>query len=157
MGTVAGVFEIRLVGDGRQPCRIEVAGVDSAVAALPLTKPVACRSIRVREQELLPRLRGAQESVEVLAALRGAGIDGPDPTVVAAAIGAATSAAEIVALDEGRLLPGAVAVFCSARGDVVTVPSMAADGGRWLTLAPATPHRVGLACADLFQRRRAAR
>lgn len=106
----------------------------------------------------MPRLEGVTDPADILAALRSAGIGGPDAQVFATALGSVTSAAEIVAVDdENNLLDGAVGVFCSPRGDVVSVPSTAADGGEWITLAPATPRRIALACDDLAQRRRAVR
>lgn len=144
---------MRMMRPGESPVMVESAGVDDLVAALPLTKPVACQSVRIREAELLPRIEGVSSPADVVTALRSAGVALPDAQVLAAVLGEADAMAEIVALDaQRRLLPGAVAVFCSPRGDVVSVPADAADGGVWLTLAPASARRIGLACADLAAR-----
>ena len=158
-------FEVRVVDDGRLR-RVDAEDAPEVVAALRLTRPLSGSSVRVRAAELLPPLGGAAEPNAIASALRAAGVATDEAQLVAAALGSAVSTAEIVAVDvEGQVLPGAVAVFCSPRGDVVSVPSTAADGGKWFTLAPATPRRVALACADLAdaaqmgpaQRRRAAR
>lgn len=167
----AGVFEVRIVDEGRLR-RVDTGNAAGVVEALPLRQPLSGSSVRVRADDLLPQLAGADDSNGIVSALRAAGLDLSQAQLFAAALGSAGPTAEIVAVDvEGRVLPGAVAVFCSPRGDVVSVPSTAADGGRWFTLAPATPRRVALACADLVagsrvdparvadpvQRRRAAR
>ncbi|GAB09032.1 hypothetical protein GOARA_026_00620 [Gordonia araii NBRC 100433] len=143
------MFEVRIVVPGVEIERVDCSDAEQVARAIPLTKPIGCQSIRVREVDLLPRLENASEPVDVLAALRAAGATGNDAAALAWALGAATSSAEIVVVDEeGRTLAGAVAVFCSPRGDVVSIPSVAADGGKWLTLAPATARRVARACAN---------
>ena len=154
----AVVFQRRTIESGSAVHLLESSDIDDIVAGLSLTKPVGGQSVRVPAAELLPRLGGAANPTDVLSALLAAGIGPREAQPFAAVLGGATATVEIVALDDGqRLLPGAVGVFCSPRGDVVTVPSTAADGAEWLTLAPATPRRVGLACAELVQRRRAVR
>lgn len=152
------MFEMRVLALGEPARLVESVEIDGVVMALPLSKPIVGRSVRVREDELLPRLETASDAAAIRSALCSAGADLCDAHVFAAALGSATTTAEIVVVDEEqRLGPGAVAVFCSRRGDAVSIPSVAADGGRWFTLAPATPRRIALACADLAQRRRAVR
>ncbi|GED98584.1 ESX secretion-associated protein EspG [Gordonia crocea] len=151
------MLELRVAGAAHSSA-VLVPHPEEVVPHLPLTTPVACLSARVRAEELLPRLAAATDPAGVLAALCYTGVPIADAHVLAAALASATTVIEIVALDDGkRLLPGAVGVFCSPRGDVVSVPSTAADGAEWLTLTPATSRRVGLACAELVQRRRAVR
>lgn len=141
---------MRVLRPGEAVTFAEASEVDELLASLSLTKPLACQSIRAREHEFLPRLEVATDASEILAVLRGTGAEARDADKLAAALGSATAIAEIVAVDdEQHVLPGAVAVFCSPRGDVVSIPSVAADGGRWLTLAPATRRRISLACVDL--------
>ncbi|MFT4199429.1 ESX secretion-associated protein EspG [Gordonia sp. (in: high G+C Gram-positive bacteria)] len=152
------VFCAHIVAPGEQMRRIESDDPAALVDALPLTGPVRCGSVRVRAGDLLPRLDGAHDAADVVTALHNAGAGGTDAATLAGVLGGASACAEIVAQDEaGRVLPGAVAVFCSTRGDAVTIPSTAADGATWFTVAPATARRIVQGCADLAQRRRAVR
>ncbi|MFT3900383.1 MAG: ESX secretion-associated protein EspG [Gordonia sp. (in: high G+C Gram-positive bacteria)] len=151
-------FTARIVTPGEQLRTVDAGDPTTLAALLPLTAPADCQSIRVREQDLIPRLTGKFDAADILSALRAAGADSRHAQTIATVLGSATCAAEITAVDaERQPLHGAVAVFCSARGDVVSVPATAADGGAWLTIAPATARRVALGCADLAQRRRAVR
>lgn len=151
-------FSARIVEPGQTVRRVEAGDPEALVGSLPLTKPIAAQSVRMRADDLLPLLNGVTDPADVLTALRSSGVVGSDAQTLAVALGTATSAAEIVAVDdENNLLAGAVGVFCSPRGDVVSIPSTAADGGEWITLAPATERRIVLGCDDLAQRRRAVR
>ncbi|MEO9329835.1 ESX secretion-associated protein EspG [Gordonia aurantiaca] len=96
--------------------------------------------------ELVDRLGECRTSTEITDALFTLGAPFADAAVAGAALASCRVRTEIVATsdEDGRFAQssGAVAVFDTARGRVVSSPSKSPDGRVWTTLSPGSGHRI---------------
>lgn len=101
-------------------------------------------------EEMITALRGYQHQPSMARALRRLGMDADNAARVAGAFSRVTALTEVTGYRRsGAALPGAVGVYDTAWGRIVSTPAVAADGSSWLTLSPGAPHRLVGALAAL--------
>ncbi|MDS1113969.1 ESX secretion-associated protein EspG [Gordonia westfalica] len=105
--------------------------------------------------ELVEKLGGCSTNTEITDALYTLGAPLSDAVVMSAALGSCRVRTEIVASsnEDGRFSrsSGALAVFDTARGRLVSSPSKSPDGRVWTTLSPGSGHRIAQAVRLLIE------
>ncbi|MCH5642230.1 MULTISPECIES: ESX secretion-associated protein EspG [unclassified Gordonia (in: high G+C Gram-positive bacteria)] len=101
------------------------------------------------------RLGSCRTGLEMTDALHALGASPTDAMMISAALASCRARTEIVAIahDAGVLTQssGAVAVFDTGKGRIVSSPSKSLDGRLWTTLSPGTGHRITQAIGLLIE------
>ncbi|GAC51565.1 ESX secretion-associated protein EspG [Gordonia amicalis] len=138
---------------------VEVADLD-AVADIVRSRfddAAACEftSFSVPTDELVDSLGRSGTGTEVTDALYTLGVPLSDAVVISSAFASCRVRTEIVASsnEDGRFSQssGALAVFDTARGRIVSSPSKSPDGRVWTTLSPGSGHRIAQAVRLLIE------
>lgn len=146
-------------GDGLELAVVEIADLD-AVADLVRARfddATACEfaPFSVPTDELVDGLGRSGSGTEVTDALYTLGAPLSDAVVISSALAACRVRTEIVASanEDGRFSrsSGALAVFDTARGRIVSSPSKSPDGRVWTTLSPGSGHRIAQAVRLLIE------
>ncbi|WP_238422600.1 ESX secretion-associated protein EspG [Gordonia sp. 'Campus'] len=105
--------------------------------------------------EVVTRLGRCASGAETTDALHALGATPADAMVVSSAFASCRTRTEIVASmnEDGRFAQssGAIAVFDTDRGRIVTSPSKSPDGRVWTTLSPGSGHRIAQAVGLLIE------
>ncbi len=141
------------VGDRLDLAVVEIADLD-AVADLLRSRfddatPCEFTSFSVPTDELVDGLGRSGSATEITDALYTLGAPLSDAVVISSAFASCRVRTEIVASanEDGRFSrsSGALAVFDTARGRIVSSPSKSPDGRVWTTLSPGSGHRIAQA------------
>jgi hypothetical protein len=130
--------------------------VDEAVRLLPKATELQCDSLSVPAGEVSERLAGLTGATAIADELHALGADQRSALVLGAALADYRTAAEIRVAsldadsDRSHLTQGAVAVFYSARGSVLSAPSTSPDGQLWCSIKGGSNHRISQAIAQLL-------
>ncbi|GAB2688992.1 ESX secretion-associated protein EspG [Nocardia thraciensis] len=143
-------FEVRSVWvDGSGP-----ALAAPLLAALGPCPAADVASVSAPAAELADRLNAATTASEYTDAMYALGAADRDATILGLAFGSCHTFAEIVASTHHdgltTRIPGAVAVYDTARGRIVVAPMVAPDQQVWSTVTPGTEHRVTQAITALI-------
>lgn len=118
-------------------------------------EPVRIGGISAPTADLVARLDECATATDVAQALHALGAAEADTTAAALAFAECGARVEIVAYElvEGTSTQssGAVAVYCTPRGAMVTSPSQSSDGRLWTTISPGSSHRIRQAIARLIE------
>ncbi|WP_439029706.1 ESX secretion-associated protein EspG [Gordonia terrae] len=146
--------------------RIELTIVDvadvAALAALVRAQfdservpPAEFTAFSAPADEVVDRLGRCASGAETTDALHALGATPADAMVVSSAFASCRTRTEIVASmnEDGRFAQssGAIAIFDTDRGRVVTSPSKSPDGRVWTTLSPGSGHRIAQAVGLLIE------
>ncbi|AFR50255.1 ESX secretion-associated protein EspG [Gordonia sp. KTR9] len=105
--------------------------------------------------DVVDRLGRCRTGVETTDALHALGANPADAAIVSAAFASCRTRTEIVASmnEDGRFAQssGAVAIFDTERGRIVSSPSKSPDGRVWTTFSPGTGHRIAQAISLLIE------
>lgn len=105
--------------------------------------------------EFTDRLGRCRTGMETTDALHALGASPSDAVAISRAFASCRARTEIVAIahDDGVLTQssGAVAVFDTGKGRIVSSPSKSLDGRLWTTLSPGTGHRITQAIGLLIE------
>lgn len=134
------------------------AGLIRAVLAeLPAAGPASVDGFGAPTAELTECLNGGHEATYLADRLRALGAGHHVALVLGAAFASRVAFGEIVchALDPStdRMIrtPGAVAVFYTRRGRLVSAPSLSPTGQLWTTIKPGSDHHVAQAVSQLAE------
>lgn len=121
----------------------------------PNADPCEFTAFSAPADELVERLGECRSGTEITDALFTLGAPMSDAVTIAAALASCRARTEIVATsdEDGRFSQssGAVAVFDTSRGRVVSSPSKSPDGRVWTTLSPGSGHRIAQAVRLLIE------
>ena len=116
---------------------------------------VTIDGISAPTDELGARLDRCRSATDVAQTLHALGANEADTTAAALAFAECRARVEIVACEfvEGNPTQssGAVAVYSTPRGRMVTSPSKSSDGRSWTTISPGTSHRIKQAVTRLIE------
>ncbi|MDL9937755.1 ESX secretion-associated protein EspG [Gordonia sp. ABSL1-1] len=123
-----------------------------------LPKPVEtqCDSVSAPIAEIDERLAGLRAATPLADELHGLGADHRSAIAMSSVLADYEAAAEIrvSALDSEsdrtQMIDGVVAVFYSARGSVITVPTISADDQLWCSVKGGSGHRLAQAIGQLM-------
>lgn len=149
----------RRLGDSVDVEVVHIADVDTLAASVRsfFDDEPACEfaSISAPFDEVVDRLGRSAPGAETTDALHALGANPTDAVLVSSALASCRARTEIVASmnEDGRFLRscGAVAVFDTDRGRLVSSPSKSPDGGVWITLSPGSGHRIAQAIRLLIE------
>lgn len=118
-------------------------------------QPAEFSAFSAPADEVVDRLARCRTGTETTDALHALGATPADAVVVSAALASCRTRTEIVASmnEDGRFAQssGAVAIFDTERGRVVSSPSKSPDGRVWTTFSPGTGHRIAQAVSLLIE------
>ncbi len=129
---------------------------EQVVGLLPKPVELQCDSLSVPATEVSERLAGLRDATSLADELHGLGADQRSALVLGAALADYQAAAELrvasldVDADRTHMADGAVAVFYSARGCVLSAPSTSPDGQLWCSIKGGSTHRISQAIAQLL-------
>ncbi|PKZ64976.1 ESX secretion-associated protein EspG [Gordonia terrae] len=136
----------------------ELAGIVRAQFDAPgsdASTPADFTAFAAPSDEVVDRLGRCRTGIETTDALHALGATPADAAVVSAAFASCRTRTEIVASmsEDGRFAQssGAVAVFDTERGRIVSSPSKSPDGRVWTTFSPGTGHRIAQAVSLLIE------
>lgn len=127
------------------------------VAELPAAEPADFDAFGAPSCELAACLDGGHDARYLTDRLRGIGAAQRTALALGAAFAARPAFGEITCrmldpvADRIVRTPGAVAVFYTKRGRLVSAPSVSPSGQLWATLKPGTDHRLTQAVAQLTE------
>lgn len=147
-------------GDSVRLRAIELTDPDSvigqALRLLPKAIELQCGSVSALATDMAERLAGIREATALADELHALGADHRSALQLGALLANYQAAVEIRVstldsdTDRSRMVDGAVAVFYSDRGSVLSAPSLSADGQLWCSVKGGSGHRVGQAIAQLM-------
>ena len=149
----------RWIGNGLQLRAIDShTGIAGAVIAeLPASQPAAVEPFSAPATDLAECLSGGHSATFFTDRLRALGAGHQVASALGSAFAARIAFAEIVchvldaAADRVVRVPGAVAVFYTKRGRLVSAPSVSPSGQLWTTIKPGSDHRVMQAISQLAE------
>jgi hypothetical protein len=149
----------RRTGDDLQLKIIDAhTGIAGAVLAeLPASPPAPVEPFSAPASDLAECLSGGHAATFLADRLRALGAKQQVASTLGSAFAARVAFAEIVchvldaAADRVVRVPGAVAVFYTKRGRLVSAPGMSPSGQLWTTIKPGSDHRVMQAISQLAE------
>lgn len=142
---------------------VDVAGVEALAAVVRAqfdalesgAAPAEFTAFSAPSDEVVDRLGRCRAGTETTDALHALGAAPADAVVVSAGFASCLTRTEIVASmnEDGRFAQssGAVAIFDTERGRIVSSPSKSPDGRVWTTFSPGTGHRIAQAVSLLIE------
>jgi hypothetical protein len=133
------------------------AATQAVTAELPAADPVQVDAFGAPSAELAVCLNGGHDATYLTDRLRALGAGQQAAMTLGSAFASRLAFAEIVchALDSSTdrvvRVPGAVAVFYTKRGRLVSAPSMSPGGQLWTTIKPGSDHRLAQAISQLAE------
>ncbi|BBY46733.1 hypothetical protein MARA_01630 (plasmid) [Mycolicibacterium arabiense] len=127
------------------------------LAQLPKARAALVASVGAPLTEMAERLSGTHDSLELADSIRAMGVEPATAMTLGAALGAREAFAEVVyhAItdfeDRMARCPGAVAVFYTRRGRIISSPSASPSGELWATLKAGTDHAFTQAIEQLVE------
>jgi hypothetical protein len=131
--------------------------VSTLLGELPTGPPAAVEPVGAPLAEMTEALSESHDPLVLADRIRALGAPQRAAMLLGAALGSRQAFAEIVysALIEGEdviaRVPAAVAVFYTARGRVIAVPSVSPSGQLWSTLKPGSDQVFGQAISQLVE------
>ncbi|WP_101951163.1 ESX secretion-associated protein EspG [Mycobacterium sp. 3519A] len=129
--------------------------VTELLAVLPSSRPAEVLAVTAPLDDFTECLRDSHDSRELADRIRTLGVETRTAMALGAALGSRQAFAEIVYYTfvpgEGRVSrsSGAVAVFYTKRGRIVSAPSVSPSGEPWITLKAGSDHVVRQAINQL--------
>lgn len=142
---------------------VDVADVEALAAVVraqfdaleSAAEPAEFTAFAAPSDEVVDRLGRCRAGTETTDALHALGAAPADAVVVSAGFASCRTRTEVVASmnEDGRFAQssGAVAIFDTERGRIVSSPSKSPDGRVWTTFSPGTGHRIAQAVSLLIE------
>lgn len=123
---------------------------------LPRAVELRCEAVRAPMIDVAEKLAEIKDATALTDELYGLGAESRSAQMLAGVLADYAAAVEIRAAsldphsDRSRTVDGAVAVFYSERGSVLSAPSISPDGQLWCSIKGGSGHRIEQAVAQLM-------